>query len=203
MPKSQKKTAAKHINSTVLDCQTCGARAAHVVVSRVIEEHMKLDRCVICGRPFKVVSVRIEHVHDQEMPPPHFGWQVTSREITEFITDLFLGAKEPQTMALAHAKCAKRVLRHWPEVSRVYEKPITKALPSPDEVVDKLIERGVHLKALDDLKIKLKDALTGLLKNVTGSSSEFGCPCASRVASTLTDISEKFQKGDSHDEAGV
>lgn len=192
MPKSQKKTVAKRVNSTILDCQTCGARAAHVSVSSVIEEHMKTDRCVICWRPFKIASVRIEHVHDPKMSPPHCGWQVTSREITEFLTHLFIGAKEPQTMALAHAKCTKRVLRHWPEVSRVYEKPTAKAPPSPDEVVDKLIERGVHLKALEDLKTKLKDALTGLLKNVSGSSSEFGCPCASRVANTLTDISEKF-----------
>jgi hypothetical protein len=190
MPKSQKKTAKKDIRSTILDCEICGARAAHVVVARVISEYTKVARCVLCWHPFKIASARIEHVHDPEIASPHSEWRVTSSELTEFITDLFIGAHEPETTALAHAKCAKRVLSHWPDAARPYKIPV----PSVAEVTDKMIERGVHLQALEDLKVKLKDALLILFKNVSGSSSEYGCPCASRVSNTLSDIADKFQQ---------
>lgn len=199
MPKSRKKTVPKDMRSTILDCEICGARAANVVVSRVIEAHMKLARCALCWHPFKITSVRIEHVHDPEIASPHCAWQVTASELAEFVTDLFLGAKEPQTSALIHAKCAKRVLCHWPDVARPYKVPV----PTVDEVTDKVIARGVHKQALEDLKSKLKDSLAVLFKSVSGSSSEYGCPCASRVSNTLSEIADKFQQGESHGAAGV
>jgi hypothetical protein len=197
----QKHRKQKQIGSTVLDCEVCGARAAHVAVKNIIKNHSKTDRCLFCWKPFKLISVRIEHIHSKELPPPHVGWHVVAQEIDEFVTDLFMGARKPQSRVVVHAHCVKRVLRRWPDVSRDYTAQEPFDLPTADEVTDNMIARGVHLQALEDLKTKLKESLSVLFKNVSGSSSEFGCPCASRVSNTLHELAEKFQKGEGSDKS--
>jgi hypothetical protein len=200
MQKRRNKPARPKLTSgvaiVVKDCMVCNERC-NADFKKILAEYSKRVRCPICDKSFKLSRIEIAHAHKPGPDVKTGQWRVTYEVAKDAMTEVYIGAHTPELTSTAHTRCVKKAMPHWPTTAQAYRS----AIPTAEELADKMIESGAHLKALDEIRGKLGDALTGLLKNVAGSSSEFGCPCAARVSSTLNEIADKFQKDEK--ESGI
>lgn len=177
-------------------CEICKEQPDAQAVRKAFEEYQKYNKCAYCGKSFELAKFFVTH---EILDSRHFKkWHVESatsptRAYSQVSID------KPKKVTFVHPACLKKAFPYWkttvytdytPDVD---ERLASMAAEMASRAADKVISKGLHLKALASVKETLHASLTGLLKNVSGSSSEFGCPCASRVSNTLSDIADKFQ----------
>lgn len=184
--------------ANLVTCEICGETPDAEDARKALAKHAASDKCLYCGKPFYKTTFVVEHeVTDGKHKRK---WHVS--EATAPVKSVSEIKIYPQhKVAFMHPACLKQAFPYWREAAYNDGTPddLERIKGMADELVaratDAVLARGLHTKAVEDVKRVLHHELAALHKNVVGSSSEFGCPCASRVAATLDGIATKFQQG--------